>query len=86
MDSQPPSLELLDVRDALPLTKRSKSSGVAPLVVSNVVPVTPPKPKKSSFVVDVEVVVPLVTANSCSFFVCSSSTLRDNDLISSMNF
>ncbi len=83
--SHPPFVELRDVGDVLPLTRRSKSSCVAPFVESNVVPVTPPKPKKSSFAAEADPAAPLVTANSCSFFVCSSSTLRDSDLISCMN-
>lgn len=75
-------VELFDIGDALPLTRRSKSSGVAPFVASNVVPVTPPKPRKSSFTAGADTTPPFVTASSCNFFVCSSSTLRDSDLIS----
>ena len=49
--SQPVSMGLVapPLPVTLPLTNRSKSSSVAPLVVSNVVPVTPPKAIKSSF-------------------------------------
>jgi hypothetical protein len=65
-----------------PLTSLSKSSSSAPLVCSNAVPIVPPKFIKSSVVVATDV-SPLADS-SCSFFVCSSSTRRDNDLIRSM--
>lgn len=82
--SQPESMGLLSVawRVVFPLTSLSKSSSVAPLVASNVVPDTPPKAIKSSFGVATR---PSVTAeSSCSFLVCSSSTRLERDLINSI--
>lgn len=64
----------------LPLTSRSKSSSVAPLV-SSVDPASVPKDMKSSFGSD----EPLDWPSSCSFLVCSSSTRAESDLTRSMN-
>ena len=64
-----------------PLTRLSKSSSVAPLLWSKVVPVTPPKAMKSSAGAAVLLEPP---PSSCNFLVCSSSTLRDKLLIRSM--
>ncbi len=81
--SQPASIPLFVVWDFFPFTNRSKSSSVAPLAGSNVVPVTPPNAKKSSFGVAAR--PPSVTVeSSCSFLVCSSSTRLESTLINSM--
>lgn len=70
---------------ALPLTSASKSPSLppVPLPLSNAVPVTPPKARKSSL----EPAVPALACpdSSCSFLVCSSSTRRESFLMSSMN-
>lgn len=67
-----------------PLTRASKSSGLSPLVLlSKVVPVTPPNARKSSLGA---AFAPLeVPDSSCSFLVCSSSTRLESSLISAMN-
>lgn len=80
-----PLLLLVDDADMppLPFTRASKSSSFPPAVLSNVVPVTPPNARKSSLGPAVPAFV--VPDNSCSFLVCSSSTLLDRFLISSMN-
>jgi hypothetical protein len=80
--SQPESIGLFDAVAEFPLTRRSKSSSVVPLASSDD-PATAPKAMKSSAgSADEPLVLPL---SSCSFFVCSSSTFLDNDLMRSMN-
>lgn len=78
---------LLPLDDAdmppLPLTSASKSSSFPPVPLSKVVPVTPPNARKSSLGRAVPTLA--VPDSSCSFFVCSSSTLLDSVLMSSMN-
>lgn len=74
-----PSLTL-----TLPWTRRSKSSSPSvfpPLALAGVKPATPPNDMKSSFV-DVACVE---LESSCSFLVCSCSTLEERSLMSSMN-
>lgn len=83
--SHPASIGSLEVATDFPLTSRSKSSSVAPFVASNVVPDTPPNPKKSSLGVGALPPPPFKVESSCSFFICSSSTLLERDLINSMN-
>jgi hypothetical protein len=79
--SSQPESTLLDEPPALPLTSRSKSSSVVPLV-SRVDAVMAPKDMKSSVgSADAPLELP---DNSCSFLVCSSSTLLDKFLMRSM--
>lgn len=83
VDSMPPPLCRLD----FPLTSISKSSSLAPFAwLSKAVPASGPNDMKSSFAADDDPwVAPFAPDSSCSFFVCSSSTLRDRDLMRSMN-
>lgn len=82
--SQPASIVsfILVLGPDFPFTSRSKSSSVAPFVESNVIPLTPPNPMKSS--VGVTALPPFTTESSCNFFICSSSTFLESDLIKSM--
>lgn len=81
MLSHPESMGLVESPPGPPLTRDSKSVSLAPFA-SKDDPAIGPKDMKSSFMADE---LPLPPANSCSFLVCSSSTLLDRDLISSMN-
>lgn len=80
---QPASIGFVLFELDFPLTSCSKSSSVAPVAASNCVPVMPPKDMKSS--AGPAAAEPLVApASSCNFFVCSSSTFRDSDLMRSI--
>lgn len=78
--SHPASMGLAGAPLGPPLTRDSKSVSVAPFA-SKDAPATGPKDMKSSFRAD-----PLASPpdSSCSFLVCSSSTLLESDLMSSM--
>lgn len=78
--SHPESIGLAEAPLELPLTRDSKSVSVAPFA-SKDAPATGPKDMKSSFRADPLVLPP---DNSCNFLVCSSSTLLERDLTSSM--
>ncbi len=81
MLSQPESSGFAEAPPDSPLTSSSKSVSVVPFA-SRDEPVTGPKDMKSSLRAEALALPP---ASSCSFLVCSSSTLLDSVLMRSMN-